>query len=135
MRDSARYLFVESGIGQESLSDDLGVKENVSFLGFKNNPQDFMANSDVFVMTSNYEPFGMPAAESGAMGIPTIVSKPTGMAEIIIHGETGYQFEVGDYHELSLFLEKFYRDPELKKRFGEKARKHITYFYIVFYIF
>lgn len=130
-RNEANARLVILGEGElknnlENLADELGVKEMVSFLGFKNNPQDFMISSDVFVMTSNYEPFGMPAAESGAMGIPTIVSKPSGMAEIIIHGETGYHFEVGDYHGLSLFLEKFYKEPELAKKFGEKAKEHIV---------
>ncbi len=37
------------------------------FAGFKNNPQDYIKSADIFVMTSKYEPFGMPAAEASCM--------------------------------------------------------------------
>ncbi len=110
----------------ENLVKNENIEEYVKFIGFQNNPQDYIINSDVFVMTSNYEPFGMPAAESGCLGIPTIVSKIGGLQEIIIHGETGFQFLAGDYKELSKQIELLYSDIELRNKMSTLAKKHIV---------
>ena len=108
-----------------SLSKKLQIDEFVDFLGFRNNPQDYIAFADVFVMTSNYEPFGMPAAEAGCMGIPTIVSKAGGLMEIVLHGKTGYQFSIGDYKELAHYLDRLYSEPEIRKNFSISAKEHV----------
>lgn len=109
----------------ESLARDLKVKDKTIFLGFKDNPQDYIASADVFVMPSIYEPFGMPAAEAGAMGIPVIVSKAGGLVEIVEHETTGYHFDIGDDKQLSRYLQKLYQNPDLRKTMGEKAKKRI----------
>jgi glycosyltransferase involved in cell wall biosynthesis len=109
----------------ESLSKKLQIDKLVDFLGFRNNPQDYIALADVFVMTSNYEPFGMPAAEAGCMGIPTIVSKAGGLMEIVLDGKTGYQFSIGNHKELAHYLGKLYSEPEIRKRFSLSAKEHI----------
>jgi len=108
-----------------SLAKKLQIDEFVDFLGFKNNPEDYISLANVFVMTSNYEPFGMPAAEAGCMGIPTIVSKAGGLMEIVIDGKTGYQFSIGDYKELAHYLDKLYSDPEILKNFSIAAKEHV----------
>lgn len=109
-----------------NLSKELGVDNFVHFMGFKNNPQDYVGISDVFVMSSNYEPFGMPAIESGALGIPTIVSKAGGLAEIVIDKKTGYQFDIGDHVALSEKIEKLYQNPDLRREFGDNAKKYVS---------
>ena len=109
----------------EKLADELELSSQIYFLGFRNNVQDYIACSDVFVMTSNYEPFGMPAAEAGCMGIPTIVSKAGGLMEIVLHGKTGYQFSIGDYKELAHYLDRLYSEPEIRKNFSISAKEHV----------
>ncbi len=106
----------------ENLTKKLRIDNQVQFLGFKNNPQDYISISDVFVMSSKYEPFGMPAAEAGALEIPTIVSKTGGLTEIVVHEKTGFHFEVGNYEELAIYLEKLFVEPELRSKFGREAK-------------
>lgn len=109
----------------KDLSEKLRIGDKVIFLGFKNNPQDYIAECDVFVMCSRYEPFGMPAAEAGALGIPVLTSKTGGLTEIIIHEKTGYQFEIGNYQELSAYLEKLFYDKKSRKQLGSNAREYV----------
>ena len=109
----------------EELAAEKNIQDKVQFLGFKNNPQDYVKASDIFVMTSKYEPFGMPAAESGCLGIPTIVSKIGGLSEIIEDGVTGFHFKEGDHNELSKLFERLYLNKELRKELGKNAKKRI----------
>ena len=108
------------------LSKELDIENFVIFAGFKNNPQDYIKSADVFVMTSKYEPFGMPAAEAGCMKIPTIVSKAGGMMEIIVHGKTGFQFNIGNQYELAEYLEQLYKDKELRINFATNAYEYVN---------
>ncbi len=108
----------------EELTQKLNINERVMFLGFKNNPENYISMADIFVMTSNYEPFGMPAAEAGALGIPVIASKAGGLKEIIIHEKTGYQFDVGDFKQLASYLEEL-STKETRMMFGKNSREHI----------
>ena len=110
----------------KSLVKNENIEKHVLFVGFKNNPQDYIINSDIFIMTSNYEPFGMPAAESGCIGIPTIVSKTGGLTEIVVHGETGFHFTPGDFKGLSKQIEILYLDPDLRKKMSISAQSHIN---------
>ena len=109
----------------EDLSEELGIKNRVLFRGFRNNPQDYMAECDVFVMCSTYEPFGMPAAEAGLLGIPVIVSKAGGLTEIVVHEKSGYQFEIGDYKQLSSYLEELFNNKEARIKLGQNAKAHV----------
>ena len=109
----------------EDLSKELGIGDRVLFHGFRNNPQDYLAECDVFVMCSTYEPFGMPAAEAGVLGIPLIVSKAGGLTEIVIHGKSGYQFEIGDYKQLSSYLEELFNNKEARIKFGQSAKAYV----------
>lgn len=108
------------------LATELKVENQTKFLGFKDNPQDYIATADVFVMSSLYEPFGMPAAEAGAMGIPVIVSKVGGLAEIVEHEKTGYHFEIGDYKQLSKQLQHLYQNQELRNDMGNQAKERVS---------
>lgn len=127
---NARAKLLILGTGQlqnklEDLSKKLEIKDKIIFLGFRNNPQDYLSECDVFVMSSTYEPFGMPAAEAGLLGIPTIVSKAGGLTEIVIHEKTGYQFEIGDYKQLSSYLEQLFKNNEYRRKLGQNAIAHI----------
>jgi len=97
--DKKRNLRV-AVIGTGDLSDNIkqlvlnnGIQENVSFLGFQNNPFKILKNAQLMVMTSRYEGTPMCALEAMALGVP-IVSTPTdGLADIIQDGITGYLSE------------------------------------------
>ena len=81
------FLIVGSGEQYEeliSLSADLGIGTNVVFPGFQRGKKwrDSFAASDLFVMPSVSEPFGLTPLEAGFYGVPSIISKQTGVSEV-----------------------------------------------------
>lgn len=69
----------------EKLSRDLGIKDNVSFMGFCKDVHEHIKNAEVFVLTSNYEGMSNAMLEALAMGLPTICTDcPIGGARTII---------------------------------------------------
>ncbi len=82
--------FVIAGKGDKfrellELAIDLGIENNVFFLGYVSDEdmKRLYARADVFVMPSVFEPFGITALEAMAAGTPTIISKTSGVAEVI----------------------------------------------------
>lgn len=107
------------------LAKKLEILHNIIFIEFVSNLADYISDSDIFVMTSNYEPFGMTAAEAGVVGKPIIVSKTGGLMEIIENGRSGFSFEPGNFVELSNLFEKLSNNNELRERIGDNAKKRI----------
>ena len=68
---------------------DRGLGRLVRFLGFQQNPWQFIARADVFVLTSTYEGFGNVLIEAMACGTPVVATRSPGTIEIIEHGING----------------------------------------------
>lgn len=63
--------------------DKLDLKKNVEFVGFKNNPYKYMAKSRVFLLTSDWEGYGLVTFEAMTIGLPCVVSNVGGLLEIV----------------------------------------------------
>ncbi len=109
-----------------NLAKKLDISQNIIFLEFVSNLGDYISNSDVFVMTSNYEPFGMTAAEAGAVGKPVIVSKIGGLIEIIEDGKSGFHFETGNYEDLSIIFKKLFQNHKLREELGINIKNRVS---------
>jgi N-acetyl-alpha-D-glucosaminyl L-malate synthase BshA len=102
----AKLLMVGDGPERhaaEELCRQLGVDEQVRFLGKQEQMEDILAVSDVFLLPSEYESFGLAALEAMAARVVVISSNAGGLAEINISGETGFMAEVGDTEAMSNF--------------------------------
>lgn len=102
----AKLLMVGDGPERhaaEALCRQLGVDEQVRFLGKQEQMEDILAVSDVFLLPSEYESFGLAALEAMAARVVVISSNAGGLAEINISGETGFMAEVGDTDAMSNF--------------------------------
>jgi len=75
------------------LAKRLGVKNRIAFAGGRKDLRKFYAASDFFVLPTIYEPFGNVCLETLASGLPIIVSRTSGAAEIITEGENGLLLE------------------------------------------
>ena len=62
---------------------ELELEENIDFVGFKRNPYKYMASSKVFVLTSNWEGYGLVAFEAMSLGLPSVVSNVGGLPNIV----------------------------------------------------
>ncbi|MDR0927949.1 MAG: glycosyltransferase [Ignavibacteria bacterium] len=85
-----------------SLKNKCKFNKNIYLLGGKINPYNWMKNCDKFILSSNYEGFGMVVAEALTVNNSVICSNcPSGPAEILENGKNGYLFNVGNSDELS----------------------------------
>ena len=80
----------------------LGLEQSIELAGFQLNPVSWVARSDLFVLSSDYEGFGNVLVEALATGITIVSTKCNfGPPEIINYGEYGYLAEVGDETDLT----------------------------------
>lgn len=80
----------------ESLVKTLNIHDDVRFLGKQEQIEEIYAVSDLFLLPSEYESFGLAALEAMAAKVPVISSNAGGLPEINIHGKTGFMANVGD---------------------------------------
>ena len=80
----------------EQLCRDLGVCDNVRFLGKQDAIEEILSVSDLFLMPSQSESFGLAALEAMACKVPVISSNAGGLPELNVEGVTGFLREVGD---------------------------------------
>lgn len=95
LRVSSRLIFVVGGDGEQRdelimRSAELGISKNVVFTGFVRGKQlrDLYALADMFVMSSVSEPFGLTALEAASIGTPVMVSRQSGVCEVLTNALT-----------------------------------------------
>lgn len=103
----------------ENLAKEIGVSDRVHFLGFRNDVEKILKTVDIVVLSSNWEGFGLVAAEGMAAGKPLIASKVEGLGEIV--GGYGLLFNKGDSGELSKLLNKLLNDHYLYKHISARC--------------
>ncbi|CAN5203946.1 N-acetyl-alpha-D-glucosaminyl L-malate synthase BshA [soil metagenome] len=100
----AKLLMIGDGperSSMEVLSKTLGVHDDVRFVGKQEQIEEILLVSDLFLLPSEYESFGLAALEAMAARVPVISSNAGGLPEVNIDGETGYTANVGDVETMS----------------------------------
>jgi len=100
----AKLLMIGDGperTGAEKLAKKLGIEEDVRFLGKLEAIEEVLSVSDLFLMPSEKESFGLAALEAMACEVPVVSSNVGGIPELNIDGVTGFLSEVGDIDEMS----------------------------------
>jgi len=109
---------------------ELGLRDNVIFLGERRDVPQILAASDIFVLSSNWE--GLPRSTIEAMmaGLPVVATRVGGVPELVEDGGTGFLVPPRDPNALAEALQRLIADPELRRRMGqagrEKALKEFT---------
>lgn len=83
---------------------------------------DALAATDVFVLPSRHEPFGIVVLEAWCASRPVVVSRVGGLQHLVTEGQDGSFFTAGDAAELSSQLQPLIRDPNLRRTWGEAGR-------------
>lgn len=105
----------------EELAKELNVQEEVRFLGKQEQIEEILLISDLFLLTSSYESFGLAALEAMAAHTPVISTDAGGLPEINIHGKTGFCAPVGDIDAMSVYALELLGNEEKLKQFQENA--------------
>jgi N-acetyl-alpha-D-glucosaminyl L-malate synthase BshA len=108
----------------EDLCRELKLCDDVRFLGKQQEMEEILAISDLFVLASENESFGLSALEAMAAGVPVLSTNAGGIPEINIHGKTGYMVNVGDVKEMSRLGTELLKNEELLKTFKQHAKEH-----------
>jgi len=126
--EDAGLVIIGEGAQKEEfmqLARELGLEKRVLFPGFQKNPYPWLANSDIFAVTSTNE--GLPNAllEAMYLGNAPISTRAGGADEAIDHGSNGYMIDYGDVEALAISLRSLCQSPELRNSFADKARVRI----------
>jgi N-acetyl-alpha-D-glucosaminyl L-malate synthase BshA len=105
----------------EQLCRDLGVCDNVRFLGKQDAIEEILSVSDLFLMPSQSESFGLAALEAMACKVPVITSNAGGLPELNIEGVTGFLREIGDVDGMAEKAIYILEDEARLKTFKENA--------------
>lgn len=107
-----------------------GLEERVLFLGNSNEIEKILCYSDLFLLPSEKESFGLSALEAMAHGVPVISSNTGGISEVNIHGKTGYLSEIGDIQDMTKNALKLLKDDKLHSTFKNQAQTQAGIFNI-----
>ncbi|SET92171.1 N-acetyl-alpha-D-glucosaminyl L-malate synthase BshA [Stigmatella erecta] len=104
---------------------ELGLEDRVAFLGKQESFAEVLAASDVFLLPSEQESFGLAALEALSCGIPVVASDIGGIPEQVEHGARGYLAPMGNVEAMAGHVLALVRDPERWGRFSHNARQHV----------
>ena len=112
----------------ESLCRELGLCEDIRFLGKQDAIEELLALGDVFLLPSANESFGLAALEAMACEVPVVSSNIGGIPEVNIHGETGYLCKLGDVDDMADKVLEILKTEENHEKFRKAALKQAQRF-------
>lgn len=107
----------------ELIAESLGIAHKVIFLGNSNEVDKILCFSDLFLLPSEKESFGLAALEAMASGVPIISSNTGGLPEVNIEGQSGFLSPVGNIKEMAANAITILKDDVTLDEFKANARK------------
>jgi len=121
----ARLIFVGEGPDRPrtlARASELGVGEDVVYLGRHASVEELLACADLFLLPSASESFGLAALEAMSCGAPVVASNAGGIPEVVQDGVSGYLLPVGAIEEMAQAGIRVLTDDALRKRLSTQAR-------------
>jgi N-acetyl-alpha-D-glucosaminyl L-malate synthase BshA len=112
----------------ELLTKELGLKNKVFFLGNSTEIDQILCYSDIFLLPSKTESFGLAALEAMAAKTPVISTNTGGLPEVNIHGETGFLSNLGDVIDMAKNAITILKDDDVLNKFKNNAKDHTKKF-------
>ena len=122
----ARLCLVGDGPGRpaaESQCRELGIAEDVSFVGNQARVEPILERSDLFLSASETESFGLASLEALACGVPVVATRTGGVPEVVCHDRNGLLSPVGDVEALAGSCIALLADPSRREAFARDGRR------------
>ena len=132
-RNLPAYLFV-AGDGEmlaelQALSRTLGVEDRIRWLGLVADPTTLLQASDLFLLATTGEAFGLVLAEAMACGVPVVGTRSGGIPEVVADEETGLLVPVLDAKAFADAIERLGKDKELYARFRQRGIERVNVYF------
>ena len=108
----------------EDLVKSLGIKDKVIFFGNSNEVDSILKYSDLFMLASETESFGLAALEAMACSVPVISTNAGGLPEVNVQGVTGFMSDIGQVDDMARNALHILKDNETLKQFKTNALNH-----------
>jgi N-acetyl-alpha-D-glucosaminyl L-malate synthase BshA len=128
---NAKLLLIGDGPERNNLEDlcrELKLCDHIRFLGKQDAIEELLSISDIFLLPSEQESFGLSALEAMACEVPVISSNAGGIPEVNIDGYTGYLTEIGDIDLMASRIIDLLKDEEKLMQFRANALEHAKTF-------
>ncbi|MGE4346510.1 MAG: N-acetyl-alpha-D-glucosaminyl L-malate synthase BshA [Flavobacteriaceae bacterium] len=122
----AKLMMVGDGPEKEKAEkqcEELGISDKVIFFGNTHEINRILCSSDLFLLPSQTESFGLAALEAMALEVPVISSNSGGLPEVNINGFSGYLSEVGNTNEMAENALKILQDDKTLEQFKKNAHQ------------
>ncbi len=113
--DGEKRSEIESYVSENNLAD------SVKFLGLQSDVYGFLHDADMFTLPSNYEGIPMTLIEAMGTGLPIVATAVGGIPDMLTNDENALIID-NNIEAISRAFEIYYKDPELRKCYGEKAK-------------
>jgi N-acetyl-alpha-D-glucosaminyl L-malate synthase BshA len=126
-KEKARLLMVGDGPDRpkaEWLANIHGIAKDVLFVGKQNEMNQLLSVSDILLLPSELESFGLVALEAMACEVPVIATRVGGIPEVVRDGVDGYLYGVGDVSSMAEGCLAILHDPQLRSNMGKAGREH-----------
>ena len=129
----AKLLMVGDGPERrkaEELGRELGIFEDIVFLGSQDSVEEIYSIADLFLLPSESESFGLAALEAMSCGVPVVASNTGGIPEMVVDGVTGFTSDVGDINKMAHDALSLLRNETRWAEFSKNALGHAGKFTI-----
>src|SRR3989344_6123314 len=100
---------------------NLKLQNYIKLLGWQNNPEEFYSQADAFLLTSDYEGWGIVAVEAANYGLPIIMTNVGCAGELIENEKSGLVVPVNNQIKLEEAMVRIIKDDSLRKKLAEGA--------------
>lgn len=128
---NSKLIMVGDGPDKKKAKDFLrknNLKNKVIFLGKTSEVDEILCSSDLFLLPSEKESFGLAALEAMAFGVPVISSNAGGISEVNTHGVSGFLSDVGNVDEMGRNAVAILKDPTILDKYKSQAKKEALRF-------
>ena len=125
-RVPAKLVLIGDGpemMNVQRMVKDLDIGGSVHFLGEQDQLEPLLSCADLFLLPSEQESFGLTALEAMNCGVPVIATDIGGLPELVVHGETGYLYPVGETEKMADAAIELLLDPRKHEQYGLMARE------------